>query len=123
MICRCYYKCSSFANCPAKKYVEKSKTHENAYIVTYKGEHDHQKPEEIKNFVVGTSHNKMMLKFDEPETSNSQVFSDESKISCSETEFIGNSNDDDDILIPNITAMSEDLLMDFNHLNSGALFP
>jgi len=69
------------------------------------------------------SHNKMMQKFDEPETSNAQVFSDESKISYSETEFIGSSNDDDDILIPNITAMSEDLLMDFNHLNSGALFP
>jgi len=26
--------------------------------VTYKGEHDHQKPKEIKNFVVGTSQNK-----------------------------------------------------------------
>ncbi|AES88295.1 WRKY family transcription factor [Medicago truncatula] len=36
-----YYKCSTQVDCPASRKVEKCKTQENTYIVTYEGEHNH----------------------------------------------------------------------------------
>lgn len=68
------------------------------------------------------SPNMMKFQFDEPESSNSHVFTDESEIPYRSMEFIGSSNDDV-VLIPNMTPMLEDLLLDFNHLNRSALFP
>jgi hypothetical protein len=201
--CRSYYKCSTWSDCPARRKVEKCKTQENTYIVTYEGEHNHAKPTFNKNVVVGTSQRKspetglhsaeeagsstnianlglpnmVMLQIDHPESSNAQVLADQSKIlypemellesqlpvveevgsssnfrnlgshnkmimqfdepqssnvtgvvgdsnlPYSETGLIGSFDDNDDILIPNITAWSEDYLMDFNRLNGGAIFP
>jgi len=65
------------------------------------------------------SHDKMIMQFDEPLSSNAQVVVTDSNLPYYETGFIG-SFDDNDILIPNITAWSEDY---FNRLNGGALFP
>ncbi|CAL5184008.1 unnamed protein product [Lathyrus oleraceus] len=67
----------------------------------------------------------MMLQFDEPKSGNAQVFTCESTIPYSQTKSIGVCDDDDDndILIPNMRAMSEDILLEFNHLNGGKLFP
>ena len=187
----------------ARRKVEKCKTQENTYIVTYEGEHNHAKPTLNKNVVVGTSqrkspktglhsaeevgsstnitnsgssnvvmlqsdhpessnaqvlvdqskilysemellesqlpaakevgsssnvrnlgsHNKMIMQFDEPQSSNVTGVAGDSNLPYSETGFIGSFDDNDDILIPNITAWSEDYLMDFNCLNGGALFP
>ena len=124
--------------------------------MTYKGEHNHKKPEVNQNSVVGTSRNKssetrlcigkevgsfpnirnldspnvgkmgspnmLLLQFDEPDSSNSHIFTGESEVPYTSMEFIGGS-DDDDILIPNMTPMLEDFLLDFNHINNGALFP
>ncbi|RHN48706.1 hypothetical protein MtrunA17_Chr7g0266611 [Medicago truncatula] len=64
----------------------------------------------------------MMLQFDEMDNDNDHVLAGESRISYSKSELIG-SFDDDDIMIPNMVAMSEDLLLDFNLLNGGILFP
>jgi len=63
----------------------------------------------------------MMLQFDELESQNSNVFSNESEIQYTEKEFIESSNEDD-ILIPNMKSMLEDLFFDFNNINSGSLF-
>ncbi|RHN72576.1 putative transcription factor WRKY family [Medicago truncatula] len=200
---RSYYKCSTWSDCPARRKVEKCKTQENTYIVTYEGEHNHAKPTSNKNVVVGTSQRKspetglhsmeevgsstnitnsgspnvVMLHIDHPESSNAQVLADQSKtpypevellesqslvvedvgsssnvrnlgshnkmilqfeepqssnvtgvvgdsnLPYSETGFIGSFDDNDDILIPNITTWSEDYLMDFNRLNGVAIFP
>ena len=187
----------------ARRKVEKCKTQENTYIVTYEGEHNHAKPTLNKNVVVGTSQRKspktglhsaeevgsstnitnsgspnvVMLQIDHPESSNAQALADQPKTSYpkmkllesqlpgveevgsssnvrnlgshnkmilqfderqssnvtgvvgssnlpySEIGFIGSFDDNDNILIPNITAWSEDYLMNFNRLNGGALFP
>ncbi|XP_045802660.1 probable WRKY transcription factor 4 [Trifolium pratense] len=200
---RSYYKCSSSNNCPARKHVEKSETEENTYVVTYRGKHNHRKPEvkqnsdnetsrnkplearlpvvgqagSSQNFEnlgsphvamvqfdqsesnnsqvldghskltnpktkliesqshvigeVGSSHNvqkvdsnnRMMLQRDEPERSNAPISSGELEIPYFETNFIGSYNDDDDILIPNMSIMSEDFLLDFNHLNGSSVLP
>jgi hypothetical protein len=69
------------------------------------------------------SHNKMIMQFDEPQSRNVTGVVDDSNLPYSETGFIGSFDDNDDILIPNITAWSEDYLMDFNRLNGGAIFP
>ncbi|PNX74908.1 WRKY transcription factor [Trifolium pratense] len=195
---RNYYKCSSSKDCPARKQIEKSKIEENTYVVTYRGKHNHQKPEVKQNSNIGTSrnnssevrlpivrqagssqnfknlsspnvgmvrfdqsesnnaqvldvhskielnesqshvvgeagssqnvqkidtHNMMVLQRDEPERSNAQNFLGELEIPYSETNFIENNNDDDDILIPNMSVMSKDFLLDFNHLNGGYVLP
>ena len=116
--------------------------------MTYKGEHNHKKPVVNRNSTVGASRNKssetrlciaketgscsnveklgstnmMMLQNDEPKISNSHIFTGESEIPYTSMEFIG-SSDDDVILIPNMTPMLEDFLLDFNHTINGALFP
>ncbi|KAL5097518.1 hypothetical protein RYX36_001845 [Vicia faba] len=186
---RSYYKCSSFNDCSARKLVEKSKTKENTYVVTYKGDHNHKEPErnhksinrtsrkkssktrlstaevigsspnvrniDSSNVVIAQSDqtenintqiiptkskdlcpnvetfsnigkldspNLMMMQFDEPENTV-HAFTNESKITSSGTKSSGSCDDDDhDILIPNMRAMSEDILLDFNRLNGGRLF-
>ncbi|XP_045802664.1 probable WRKY transcription factor 14 [Trifolium pratense] len=195
---RNYYKCSGSKDCPARKQIEKSKIEENTYVVTYRGKHNHQKPEVKQNSNIGTSrnnssevrlpivrqagssqifknlsspnvgmvrfdqsesniaqvldvhskielnesqshvvgeagssqnvqkidtHNMMVLQRDELERSNAQNFLGELEIPYSETNFIENNNDDDDILIPNMSVMSKDFLLDFNHLNGGYVLP
>ncbi|CAI8590537.1 unnamed protein product [Vicia faba] len=75
--------------------------------------------EDVPSSNVGnlSSSDVMMLQFDEPKSSDAQVFTSES------TKSVGSCDDDDyDILIPNMRAMSEDILLDFNHLNGGRLF-
>ncbi|XP_050888390.1 probable WRKY transcription factor 14 [Lathyrus oleraceus] len=200
---RSYYKCSSFNVCSAKKIVEKSKTKENTYVVTYKGHHNHKEPKRKHKFDIDTfrnnsskeglstakivesssnvrnmdssnvvithfdqtenintqilstqskvlypkneltknhllvsqevvsssnvgnlsSSNVMMLQFDEPKSSDAQVFTRESTIPYSQIKSIESCDDDDHhILIPNMRAMSEDILLDFNHLNGGRFF-
>jgi hypothetical protein len=42
------------------------------------------------------------------------------EIPYSETDFIGISKDNDDILIPNMSAVLEDFLGDIIHLNGGS---
>ncbi|CAK8531283.1 unnamed protein product [Lathyrus sativus] len=65
----------------------------------------------------------MMSQFDEPKGNDAQVFTCESTIPYSQKKSSGSCDDDDhDILIPNMRAMSEDILLDFNHLNGGRLF-
>ncbi|WJX27198.1 WRKY transcription factor [Trifolium repens] len=198
---RSYYKCSSFKDCPARKQSEKSETEENTYVVTYRGKHNHPKPEVKQNSDNGTarnksseaglpvvgqagssqnsenlrypnvvmvqfdqsesnnaqvidghlkitnseielnesqshvvseagssqnvqkldSYNKMMLQHDEPERRNAKIFLGELEIPYSETDFIESSNNDDDILIPNMSAMVEDFLLDINLLNGGSI--
>ncbi|CAJ2658320.1 unnamed protein product [Trifolium pratense] len=195
---RNYYKCSSSKDCPARKQIEKSKIEENTYVVTYRGKHNHQKPEVKQNSNIGTSRNNSsevrlpivrqagssqnfknlsspnvgMVRFDQSESNNAQVLDVHSKIELnesqshvvgeagssqnvqkidthnmmvlqryelersnaqnflgeleipySETNFIENNNDDDDILIPNMSVMSKDFLLDFNHLNGGYVLP
>jgi hypothetical protein len=66
------------------------------------------------------SRNKMSQQ-DEPERRNAQIFFGELKIPYSETDFIESSNNDDDILIPNMSAMVEDFLLDINLLNGGSI--
>ncbi|XP_057426060.1 WRKY transcription factor 28-like [Lotus japonicus] len=39
---RNYYKCSSFKNCTARKWVQRSSSEAHKFIITYKGEHSHQ---------------------------------------------------------------------------------
>ncbi|GAU23837.1 hypothetical protein TSUD_379990 [Trifolium subterraneum] len=106
---RSYYKCSSFKDCPARKLIEKSKTEENTYVVTYRGKHDHRKPEVKKNSDIGTSRNKPsegrlsvveqagssqnfknfsspnVVRFDQSKSHNAQVLGSHSKISNLET--------------------------------------
>jgi hypothetical protein len=62
------------------------------------------------------------MEFDEPQSSNAQVVVGDSNLPYSETGFIRSFDDDDNILITNITAWLDDYLMDFNRLNGGALF-
>lgn len=71
------------------------------------------------------TNDQLVYQFDELENDNDHVLAGESKISYSESELIGSydDDDDDDIMITNMIAMSEDLLLDFNRLNGGALFP
>ncbi|PNY17008.1 WRKY DNA-binding domain protein [Trifolium pratense] len=69
------------------------------------------------------SNNRMMLQRDEPVRSNAPISSGELEIPYSETNFIGSYNDDDDILIPNMSIMSEDFLLDFNHFNGSSVLP
>lgn len=69
------------------------------------------------------SYDVTMLQFDEPMSSNAQVYSGESQILPSGNKLIGNSDDDEEIMIPSMTDMSEDFLLDFDHLNDGFLFP
>ncbi|CAJ2666562.1 unnamed protein product [Trifolium pratense] len=97
---RSYYKCNSFSDCPARKMVQKSKTKNNTYVVTYKSDHDHIKPAGNLNSMIGTSLNKSsetrlpatrepgsssnvgnfhlpnvaVLQFDQPESSNVSNF-------------------------------------------------
>jgi hypothetical protein len=61
-----------------------------------------------------------MLQHDDSERRNAQIFLGDP---YSETDFIGSSNDDDDILIPNMSAMVEDFLLDINLLNGGSILP
>ncbi|XP_045802658.1 probable WRKY transcription factor 4 [Trifolium pratense] len=198
---RSYYKCSTFKDCPARKLIEKSKTEEDTYVITYRGKHDHRIPEVKRNSDIGTSrnkssetrlsvvepvgssqnfknlsspnvgmvqfdqsesnngqvldghlkitnletelnesqshvvgevgssqdvqrldsHNKMMLECDELERNKAQIFQGELEIPYSEIEFTGSYNDDDDILIPNMSAMLEDFLLEYNHLDGSVL--
>ena len=197
---RSYYKCSTFKDCPARLQFEKSEIEENTYVVTYRGKHNHPKPEVKQNSNNGTARNKsseaglpvvgqagssqnfknlgdpnvVMVQFDQSESNNAQVIEGHSKITnseielnesqshvvregessqndqkldshnkmmlqhdqperrnapiflgdpYSETDFIGSSNDDDDILIPNMSAMVEDFLLDINLLNGGSILP
>ncbi|WJX89626.1 hypothetical protein P8452_71606 [Trifolium repens] len=46
---RSYYKCSTSKDCSARKLVEKSKTIENTYVLTYIGVHNHEKPLVTRN--------------------------------------------------------------------------
>jgi hypothetical protein len=64
-----------------------------------------------------------MLQRDEPQRSNAHIFPGELEIS-SETNFSGSFNDDDDdILISNISNLSEDFFLDFDHLNDDSILP
>ncbi|XP_058755180.1 WRKY transcription factor 22-like [Vicia villosa] len=81
--------------------------------------------ETVSSSIVGNSgsSNVMKLQFDDPKRGGAQVLTCESIIPCSQTKSIGSCDDDDhEILIPNMRAMSEDILLDFNHLNGGRLF-
>ncbi|RHN51572.1 hypothetical protein MtrunA17_Chr6g0470161 [Medicago truncatula] len=69
------------------------------------------------------SYNMMMLQSDQPMSSNAQVYSNESQILPSRNKLIGNTDEDEEIMIPNMTGMSDDFLLDFNHLNGSFLFP
>ncbi|KAK2447893.1 putative WRKY transcription factor [Trifolium repens] len=194
---RSYYKCSSFKDCPARLQFEKSETEENTYVVTYRGNHDHQKPDVKRKSNNGNSRNKsseaklpvvgqagssqnfknlgdpnvVMVQFDQSESNNAQVIDGHSTITNPEIElnesqshvvregessqndqkldshnkmmlqhdqperrnapiFLGDpyseidsSNDNDDILIPNMSAMVEDFLLDINHINGGSILP
>ncbi|KAK2447884.1 putative WRKY transcription factor [Trifolium repens] len=110
---RSYYKYSSFKDCPARKQVEKSETEENTYVVTYRGKHNHSKPEVKQNSDNGTSQNKLsearlsivgqagssqnsenlgypivvMVQFDQSENNNAQVIDGHSKITNPEIEL------------------------------------
>lgn len=87
--------------------MEKSKTSENTYVVTYKGEHNHKKPGVNQNSV------STGVKPVKPEVSTGvkpEISTGESEVPYTSMEFIG-SSDDDVILIPNMTPMLEDLLM------------
>lgn len=82
--------------------------------------------ETVSSSIVGNSRssNVMKLQFHEPKSGDAQVFTCESTIPYSLTKSVGGCDDSDhDILIPNMRAMSEDILLDFNHLNGGRLFP
>ncbi|WJX89590.1 hypothetical protein P8452_71574 [Trifolium repens] len=46
---RSYYKCTTSKDCSARKLVEKSKTIENTYVLTYIGVHNHEKPLVTRN--------------------------------------------------------------------------
>jgi hypothetical protein len=58
-----------------------------------------------------------MLQHDQPERRNAPIFLGDP---YSE---IDSSNDNDDILIPNMSAMVEDFLLDINHINGGSILP
>nr|XP_004516708.2 probable WRKY transcription factor 27 [Cicer arietinum] len=127
---RSYYRCSSARECGAKKLVEKSHTNENTFLVTYTGEHNHEKPINrimvstpswnkppetrlLPAGVVGPSQNivspNAMLWFDQPESGNSPIHGGNAQVN----------NDDNIVLVPNMMAVSETSLMNFNPLNIG----
>ena len=103
--------------------------------MTFVGAHNHEKPVGKWNSIGGTSQNKSsktrlpvvgnvtMLQFDEPMSSNAKVYSGESQILPSGNKLIGNTDEDEEIMIANMTDISEDFLLDFNHLDGGFLFP
>ncbi|XP_057418278.1 probable WRKY transcription factor 27 [Lotus japonicus] len=51
---RSYYKCNNMKKCDAKKQVERSRTDPSMFIVTYIGDHDHEKPL-LRNMLCKTS--------------------------------------------------------------------
>jgi len=67
------------------------------------------------------SPNMMMLQFDQQESKNSNVFSYESEIPYTGAKFT-ESFKEDEILIPNMTPMLDEFFLDFNNVNSCALF-
>ncbi|WJX22876.1 DNA binding domain, variant 2 [Trifolium repens] len=106
---RSYYKCSSFKDCPARKQVEKSETEENTYVVTYRGKHNHPKPEVKQNSDNGTSQNK---------SSKARLPIVGQAESSQNFENLGYPNV---VMIPNMSAMVEDFLPDINFLNGGSI--
>ncbi|XP_042397099.1 probable WRKY transcription factor 27 [Zingiber officinale] len=55
---RGYYRCSSSKDCAARKQVERSRTDQEAFIVTYTGEHKHPKPTH-RNSLAGSTRPKL----------------------------------------------------------------
>src|ERR1044072_7606858 len=124
-----YYRCSFFRGCGSKKMVEESMTEPNMFIVTYIGDHHHEKPP-FQHALAGTTRVKPMtrscdimlpnntgsassssfsplLAANPLENNNNMVAHGEPRELDQKSEMEPVFNDDDDILIPNLAAMSD----------------
>jgi hypothetical protein len=93
--------------------------------VTYNGEHNHEKPTDNPNSVIGTSwNNSSQTRL--PAVEEAESFPDVGNFHSPDTatqqfDQPGSLYDDYDILIEKMKTVLEDFLLDFNHLI--ALFP
>ncbi|KAE8662152.1 putative WRKY transcription factor 27 [Hibiscus syriacus] len=121
---RNYYRCSSSKGCSARKQVERSNTDPNNFIVTYTGEHTHPKPTH-RNSLAGSTRNKQQPLPISPTTPLSapadaaaavhNAGEDESVDMAFEMALDGETDDDDELLIPNVH-VDEDLFKGYEEL-------
>nr|KYP61901.1 putative WRKY transcription factor 27 [Cajanus cajan] len=137
---RNYYRCSSCKGCAARKQVERSTTEPNTFIVTYTGDHKHAKPVH-RNSLAGSTRSKpsstrlpetnetgSCSKEENAACSSTSALSptsfrsgtpeNEAGVAAGEHEpELGtvpdaqSENEDDDVLIPNVGAMSDAILL------------
>ncbi|XP_061337344.1 probable WRKY transcription factor 27 [Gastrolobium bilobum] len=145
---RNYYRCSSCKGCAARKQVERSTTEPNMFMVTYTGDHKHAKPAH-RNSLAGSTRNKpsttrlpdihqtgsssnegnvnpsssqfspIQLKPASPEKNGALVAVREPDDPDPKTEPDLASEDDDDVLIPNTTAMLDTVFLGLHHFDGG----
>ncbi|KAJ7969867.1 WRKY family transcription factor [Quillaja saponaria] len=142
---RNYYRCSSSKGCPARKQVERSTIDSVIFIVTYTGEHTHPRPTH-RNSLAGSTRNKLPVipkteSRDSGSPSNKTPNNPSSSSPLSPTTpltvpaeneeaaeepistkdldmgILGDGEDEDDILIPNMAAaMADDMFLGLHQL-------